>query len=44
MTPFLHGLLWFCIGAFVGACIGLFVAGMCAAAGRNAPEVDDADR
>ena len=35
MTPFLHAVLWLFIGLFIGASLGVVIAGLCAAAGRE---------
>ncbi len=44
MTLFWHAVLWLFVGLFIGATFGVVIAGLCVAAGRKAPEVDDADR
>jgi hypothetical protein len=35
MTLFLHAVLWLFIGLFIGASLGVVIAGLCAAAGRE---------
>ncbi len=31
----MSGILWFLLGVFVGMMVGIMVAGLCVAAGRN---------
>ena len=38
MTLFWHAVLWLFIGLFIGASLGVVVAGLCAAAGRRDDE------
>jgi len=35
MSLFLHAVLWLFIGLFIGASLGVVIAGLCAAAGRE---------
>ena len=43
MSLFWNAVLWLFIGLFIGASLGVVIAGLCVAAGSDAPEAEDTD-